>query len=89
MNINYRPYETEEDFWRMRAFLREVFVLNGYRERAWHVARLEYSRWYVCLNCHNVTLDQSLLFARSGLMMSHAAHILNLWLLCLPINVGG
>jgi len=58
MTITYRPYKTEEDFWRMRAFLREVFVLNGFRERAWHVARLEYSRWHVCLNCHNVTLDQ-------------------------------
>jgi hypothetical protein len=29
------------------------------------------------------------LFVQSGLMMSHAAHIMNLWLLCLPINVGG
>lgn len=58
MTITYRPYQTEEDFWRMRVFLREVFVLNDFRERAWHVARLEYSRWHVCLNCHNVTLDQ-------------------------------
>ena len=58
MTVTYRPYETEEDFWRMRAFLREVFILNGYRERAWHVARLEYARWHVCLNCHNLTLDQ-------------------------------
>lgn len=58
MSITYRPYETEDDFWLMRTFLREVFVLNAYRERAWHVARLEYSRWHVCLNCHNITLDQ-------------------------------
>ncbi len=57
MKINYRPYQFEDDFWRMRAFLREVFVLNGYRERAWHVARLEYARWHTCLNCHNVTLN--------------------------------
>ncbi len=57
MKISYRPYQTEEDFWQMRAFLREVFVLNGYRESAWHVARLEYARWHTCLNCHNVTLN--------------------------------
>jgi GNAT superfamily N-acetyltransferase len=56
--ISYRPYQSEDDFWRMRAFLREVFILNGFRERAWHVARLEYARWHVCLNCHNLTLDQ-------------------------------
>ncbi len=58
MKMTYRPYQSEEDFWRMRAFLREVFVLNGYRERAWHVARLEYARWHTCLNCHNVTLNE-------------------------------
>lgn len=57
MEFTYRPYQTEEDFWRMRAFLREIFVLNGYQERAWHVARLEYARWHTCLNCHNVTLN--------------------------------
>ena len=57
MMITYRPYQTEDDFWKMRTFLREVFVLNGYRERAWHVARLEYVRWYTCLNCHNLTLN--------------------------------
>lgn len=55
--INYRPYQSEEDFWKMRDFLREVFVLNGFRERAWHVARLEYARWHTCLNCHYVTLN--------------------------------
>lgn len=56
MMITYRPYQSEDDFWKMRAFLREVFVLNGFRERAWHVARLEYARWHTCLNCHNLTL---------------------------------
>lgn len=58
MKTTYRPYQSEDDYWRMRAFLRDVFVLNGFRERSWHVARLEYARWHTCLNCHNLTLDQ-------------------------------
>jgi len=58
MKTTYRPYQSEDDFWRMRAFLREVFVLNGFQERSWHVARLEYARWHTCLNCHNLTLDE-------------------------------
>jgi GNAT superfamily N-acetyltransferase len=58
MTITYRPYQKEDDFWKMRTFLRDVFVLNGYRERAWHVARLEYARWHTCLNCHNLTLNE-------------------------------
>jgi GNAT superfamily N-acetyltransferase len=53
----YRPYQTEEDYWRMRAFIREVFVLNGYRERCWSLARLDYARWHSCLNCNNVLLN--------------------------------
>lgn len=57
MKVTYRPYQYEDDFWAMRALLREIYVLNGYRERAWAVARLEYARWHTCLNCHNVTLN--------------------------------
>ncbi len=52
-----RPYQTEDDFWRMRAFLRQVFELNGRRERAWHVARLDYARWHTCTNCAHVRLE--------------------------------
>lgn len=58
MKTHYRPYQTEDDFWRMRALLRQLLVLNDYRERAWHVARLEYARWHTCMNCAKVTLEQ-------------------------------
>ena len=44
MTITYRPYQHEDDFGAMRALLREIYVLNGNRERAWAVARLEYAR---------------------------------------------
>lgn len=58
MQPTFRPYQTEDDFWRMRAFLRQVFVLNSYRERSWHVARLDYARWHTCLNCAKVRLEE-------------------------------
>lgn len=48
-----RPYRDEDDYWRIRAFLRDVFLLNGRRERSWPVARLDYWRWHVALNCQN------------------------------------
>jgi ribosomal protein S18 acetylase RimI-like enzyme len=57
MKPTYRPYQTEDDFWRMRAFLRQVFLLNDRLQRSWHVARLDYARWHTCLNCANVRLD--------------------------------
>jgi mycothiol synthase len=58
MNPTFRPYQTEDDFWRMRQFLRQVFLLNDRHEWSWHVARLDYARWHSCLNCANVTLEQ-------------------------------
>lgn len=42
MILNVRPYQVEEDYWRMRAFLRDVFLLNGRLERAWQAYRLDY-----------------------------------------------
>ncbi len=53
----FRSYRAEDDFWRMRAFLRQVFLLNNCLERSWHVARLEYARWHVMLNCAKVRLE--------------------------------
>ncbi|MEJ2209567.1 MAG: GNAT family N-acetyltransferase [Anaerolineae bacterium] len=40
----------EGDHWRIRDFLREVFLLNGRREHSWHVARLDYWRWHFVQN---------------------------------------
>jgi mycothiol synthase len=57
MKPSLRPYQTEDDFWKMREFLRRVFLLNDRLERSWHVARLEYARWHTCLNCAKVRLE--------------------------------
>lgn len=53
----FRPYQTEDDYWRMREFLREVLLLNDRLERSWAVVRLDYARWHTCLNCANVRLE--------------------------------
>src|SRR5512136_2747105 len=51
MPLTQRPYQTEDDYWRIRAFLREVFLLNDRREWCWHVGRLDYWRWHLVENC--------------------------------------
>jgi ribosomal protein S18 acetylase RimI-like enzyme len=66
MGPGFRPYETEDDFWRMREFLRQVFLLNNRLERSWHVARLDYARWHSCLNCANVRLEEVAYLWESG-----------------------
>ena len=67
MKSIYRAYQSEDDFWRLREFLRQVFVLNGCRQRSWHIARLEYARWHSCLNCAKVRLeDVAFLWEKDG-----------------------
>jgi mycothiol synthase len=62
MKILMRPYQTEDDYWRIRAFLRQVMQLNGVREKSWHVARLDYWRWHVAANCQDRDSIQDLVF---------------------------
>jgi ribosomal protein S18 acetylase RimI-like enzyme len=50
MKTHFRRYENENDYWRLREFLRQVFLLNDRRERSWHVARLDYARIQGCMN---------------------------------------
>ena len=45
-----RAYGGQDDFWRIRAFLREVFLLNDRRQWSWPVTRLDYWRWHLVAN---------------------------------------
>ena len=42
---------TESDYWRIRNFLREVFLLNDRLEHSWHVARLDHWRYHHIRTC--------------------------------------
>lgn len=44
--LTMRHFESEEDYWRIREFLRRVTILNNSRELSWHVARLDYWWWF-------------------------------------------
>jgi mycothiol synthase len=57
MKLTMRMYQEEDDFWKMRAFLRDVLMINQLHLTSWHVARLDYARWHSCLNCANVRLE--------------------------------
>ncbi len=50
MKLIMRPYQDEEDFWRIRAFLRRVMEANNLREYSWHVVRFDYWRWHILAN---------------------------------------
>jgi len=46
-----RRYQDEDDYWRIREFLRKVLLLNDRRQLSWHIARLDYWRWHAIENC--------------------------------------
>ena len=60
MNLTMRMYQTEEDYWRLRAFLREVFLLDNCRELSWQVARLDYWRFFGNENIEGYALNEAI-----------------------------
>ena len=61
MKLTMRAYQTEEDFWRIRDFLREVFLLNNRRMLCWPVFRLDYWRWHGIMNLRDGSLEEDVL----------------------------
>jgi len=66
MAVNLRPYASEEDYWRLREFLRQVYLFNRRRQLSWHVARLEYARYHVFMNCHRLRIEDFILIWEGG-----------------------
>ncbi len=58
MKLVMRSYRTEDDFWRIRDFLRQVFLLNGCHMHSWPVARWDYWRWHGILNLGDGKLEE-------------------------------
>jgi GNAT superfamily N-acetyltransferase len=50
MRLTRRLLQSENDYWRIRNFLRQIFLLHGRHELSWHVARLDYWRWHFIKN---------------------------------------
>ena len=63
MNSQYAPlsvrnYQSDEDYWRIRQFLGEVFLLNDRREDAWQAYRFDYWRWHGVENLGQGPLEE-------------------------------
>jgi ribosomal protein S18 acetylase RimI-like enzyme len=71
-----RPYRGDDDYWAIRRFLREVFLLNDRREIGWPVYRWDYWRWHVHENIHQFDLGAAVFLweAADGHIVA-AAHL--------------
>jgi len=52
-----RRYQSDNDYWRIREFLREVLLINNLEQKSWDVARFDYWRWHGILNMKDGTLE--------------------------------
>ena len=53
-----RNYQTEEDYWCIREFLREVSLLNNRHDFSWSLLRWDYWRWHINENIFQFKLDE-------------------------------
>jgi GNAT superfamily N-acetyltransferase len=52
-----RPYQTEEDYWYIREFLREASMYNIRHDFSWPLLRWDYWRWHVNENIFQMKLE--------------------------------
>ena len=58
MKLKMRNYQTEDDYWCIREFLREVSILNGRHDFAWSLLRWDYWRWHGIENILHYNLEE-------------------------------
>jgi mycothiol synthase len=51
MKLTMRGYQQEDDYWRIREFLRAAYLAVEHKETIWEIARLDYWRWHLIDNC--------------------------------------
>ncbi len=56
MKLTLRKYQNDDDHWKIRQFLREIFLLNERHEICWPLYRWDYWRWHVNENIFKFNL---------------------------------
>jgi ribosomal protein S18 acetylase RimI-like enzyme len=65
LNLRECSYSDGEDYWRVRAFLRDVYLLNDRRERSWQVYRFDYWRSHGVANLGHGRLERDVVLWES------------------------
>jgi ribosomal protein S18 acetylase RimI-like enzyme len=58
MKQKMRSYQNENDYWRIREFLRRVFLLNNMRDLSWQTDHFDYWRWHGIENLGHGQLEK-------------------------------
>jgi mycothiol synthase len=60
MKPTLRNYQNENDYWRIRDFLREVSILNDRHDYSWSLLRWDYWVWHVNMNIFHLKLENTI-----------------------------
>jgi hypothetical protein len=66
MKLIVHSYRSEDDYNRIRDFLREVFMLNNRRMLSWPVACLDYWHWHGIYNLGHGSLERDVYLWETG-----------------------
>lgn len=59
MKLIMHLYNSNEDYWRIREFLRQVMLLNNRRDICWHVTRWDDLFWSIKPEFERITLEET------------------------------
>jgi mycothiol synthase len=58
MKPTARTYRNEDDYWRIRQFLRDVSLINDRHDYSWPLLRWDYWVWHVNMNIFHMRLEE-------------------------------
>lgn len=59
MKLTMRTYQSQEDYWRIREFLRSAMSASNNRELNWNVARWDYWIWFANPDIEKIPLEEN------------------------------
>ena len=66
MKLTMRTYQSQEDYWRIREFLRSAMSASNNRELNWHVARWDYWIWFANPDIEKISLNENVFVWETG-----------------------
>lgn len=66
MKLNMRVYNSVEDYWHIREFLRSVMSANNRRDLCWHVTRWDYLFWSIKSEYEQINFEESVFIWETG-----------------------
>ena len=66
MNYTFHNVRGEDDYYRVREFLRACYLLTGRREFCWQPYRLDYARWHSLLNISKARYEDVMFIWEAG-----------------------